>query len=451
MVNLRIDQALNTVAQTVEDQGGNSSVLALSSTAVGIGTSSPAELLQVAGNVRLERNGSPKLSIRSRGSGSQHYSLRATNDADAAGGARFAIRNEGQDRDDLVLDSAGNIQIPGNVRLERNGSPKLSIRSRGNGTQHYSLRATNDADAAGGARFAIRNENQDRDDLMLDSAGNIQISGDIQIAGDVRLSRRLFGGLAQIFQLSVSQALTFGTTVMRVGAKLAPGRIDIIDRNDRQAITLSSSSDGGAALTVGAIESEGNITVVDGTGEKVLTFDGGSATLAVGPTVPGLGARDGDIVVNDRDGVRRIHLDGNSGDISLMGADLAEDFETATPVEPGSVLVSVGPDEVAPATEALDRRVIGVASGAGGWRAGLRLGARPGERRVPVALVGRVYCQADAGHGAIAAGDLLTTSPTVGHAMRVDDPAAAVGAILGKALAPLLGGTGLIPVLLTHQ
>ncbi|MGY1871972.1 hypothetical protein, partial [Nocardia gipuzkoensis] len=149
-VNLQIDQALNTAAQTIEDQGGNSSILALSSGAVGIGTTSPAESLQVAGNVRLERNGSPKLGLRSRGNGTQHYSLRATNDADAAGGRRFVIRNESEERDDLILNSAGNLQIPGDVRLERNGSPKLGLRSRGNGTQHYSLRATNDADAAGG-------------------------------------------------------------------------------------------------------------------------------------------------------------------------------------------------------------------------------------------------------------------------------------------------------------
>ncbi|MGW6726010.1 hypothetical protein ACWF9G_08910 [Nocardia sp. NPDC055029] len=185
MVDLRVDQTLNAVAQTVEDAGGNSSVLALSSTAVGIGTTSPEALLQVAGNVRLEKNGSPKLGIRSRGNGTQHYSLRATNDADAAGGRRFVIRNESEQRDDLILDNAGNIQTPGDVRLEKNGSPKLGIRSRGNGTQHYSLRATNDADAVGGRRFVIRNESEQRDDLILDNAG------DVRLAGDLQLDRRL--------------------------------------------------------------------------------------------------------------------------------------------------------------------------------------------------------------------------------------------------------------------
>jgi hypothetical protein len=104
---------------------------------------------------------------------------------------------------------------------------------------------------------------------------------------------------------------------------------------------------------------------------------------------------------------------------------------------------------VAVSEAAHDRRVIGVAAGAGDLKPALRLGARPGERRVPVALVGRVYCKADADRGAIALGDLLTTSDTPGHAMRVDDPVAAAGAIMGKALAPLDSGRGLIPVVLT--
>ncbi len=68
---------------------------------------------------------------------------------------------------------------------------------------------------------------------------------------------------------------------------------------------------------------------------------------------------------------------------------------------------------------------------------------------MPVAVLGRVYCRADAGPGAIAAGDLLTTAPRPGHAMRVADSARSAGSVLGKALGPLDAGTGLIPVLLT--
>jgi hypothetical protein len=56
-----------------------------------------------------------------------------------------------------------------------------------------------------------------------------------------------------------------------------------------------------------------------------------------------------------------------------------------------------------------------------------------------------VRCRADAGEGAIAVGDLLTTSGNPGHAMRAGEYAQ--GAVLGKAVEPLAEGTGLIRVL----
>jgi hypothetical protein len=73
------------------------------------------------------------------------------------------------------------------------------------------------------------------------------------------------------------------------------------------------------------------------------------------------------------------------------------------------------------------------------------------EGEVPLALVGRVPCKVDASYGDIAVGDLLTTSPTPGHAMRCDDPVTCVGAIIGKALEPLEEDTGVILVLVTLQ
>ncbi|MFD0325591.1 hypothetical protein [Lysobacter gummosus] len=57
----------------------------------------------------------------------------------------------------------------------------------------------------------------------------------------------------------------------------------------------------------------------------------------------------------------------------------------------------------------------------------------------------------DADYAAISAGDLLTSSPTPGHAMRAVDRDAAFGAVIGKALQPLADGRGLIPVLVALQ
>jgi len=68
-----------------------------------------------------------------------------------------------------------------------------------------------------------------------------------------------------------------------------------------------------------------------------------------------------------------------------------------------------------------------------------------------VALSGRVYVKADASTGPIRPGDLLTTSATPGHAMKVTDHDQAQGAILGKAMTSLDSGTGLVLVLVTLQ
>lgn len=143
-----------------------------------------------------------------------------------------------------------------------------------------------------------------------------------------------------------------------------------------------------------------------------------------------------------------------TGDIRLTGADLAEDFDTedGAYVEPGTVVV-IGRDEaLQPCLTAYDRRVAGVVSGAGAYRPGIVLDRRSGTGgRVQVALTGKVYCQVDARYGAVDVGDLLTTSDTPGHAMKVTDPVSAFGSVLGKALRPLASGRGTIPILVALQ
>ncbi len=55
----------------------------------------------------------------------------------------------------------------------------------------------------------------------------------------------------------------------------------------------------------------------------------------------------------------------------------------------------------------------------------------------------------DASFGAIHAGDLLTSSPHAGYAMKADAKAIASGAIIGKALGSMDRNSGLIPVMVT--
>jgi hypothetical protein len=141
-----------------------------------------------------------------------------------------------------------------------------------------------------------------------------------------------------------------------------------------------------------------------------------------------------------------------TGDIRLANADCAEDFTVsgALQVEPGTVMVLDGNGTVTPSAQAFDTRVAGVVSGAGAYRPALVLDRQAGApHRQPLALMGKEFCKVDASFGAIAAGDLLTSSPTPGHAMKVSDRTEAVGALVGKALGPLASGCGLIPILVT--
>jgi hypothetical protein len=129
---------------------------------------------------------------------------------------------------------------------------------------------------------------------------------------------------------------------------------------------------------------------------------------------------------------------------SSTGSCLAQLFESAGDLSAGDV-VRVNDDgtKVQRVRKADDPRIIGVVSDSPGMLLGgpIRSGA------VSVAISGVVLCRVDASVQPVVAGDLLVASRMVGHACR---PAAvaAPGALLGKALAPLAGGQGLVPVLL---
>jgi hypothetical protein len=139
------------------------------------------------------------------------------------------------------------------------------------------------------------------------------------------------------------------------------------------------------------------------------------------------------------------------------GSDLAEPFKMADEgrdIPQGAVVVidDKNPGQLKMSDQPYDSRVAGVVSGANGINPGIQMhqqGALEGGKNV--ALTGRVYVLADASNGAIHPGDLLTSSATPGHAMRVSDHAKAQGAILGKAMTGLDAGKGLVLVLVTLQ
>ncbi|TFH07443.1 MAG: hypothetical protein E4H08_09495 [Candidatus Atribacteria bacterium] len=136
--------------------------------------------------------------------------------------------------------------------------------------------------------------------------------------------------------------------------------------------------------------------------------------------------------------------------------DLAENYSAGEPLGAGDVVTisSAGGLALVLARAANDTSVAGVVA----TDPSLRLaGGIPDAQSVPLAIAGRVLCKVDASLGAIAPGDLLTTSPTPGHAMRAtpvdigDVQFYRPGTILGKALEACEEGIGLIQILITLQ
>ena len=140
------------------------------------------------------------------------------------------------------------------------------------------------------------------------------------------------------------------------------------------------------------------------------------------------------------------------------GSDFSEMFDVRSEqkIEPGMLVVidEKNPGSLVPSSQVNDCRVAGIISGAGGVKTGMTMGQKGSiaDGKYPVALTGRVYCFADASNSAIKPGDMLTTSSTIGHAMKVEDRVSAIGAIIGKAMTGLKQGEkGLVLVLVNLQ
>lgn len=184
---------------------------------------------------------------------------------------------------------------------------------------------------------------------------------------------------------------------------------------------------------------------LDGSGVEGHSTNG---TGVAGFSEHGLAGRfQGDVEVTGN-----LNMSSPTSDIVL--GDVAEGFSTQDGeiIEPGTVVVLNQHGHVRPGDEAYDKKVAGVVSGAGDYRPAIILDKqRSRASQLPVALMGKVCCKVDAQYSPIEVGDMLTTSPTPGHAMKAADPLKAFGSVIGKALRPLNDGQGMIPILIALQ
>ena len=383
---------------------------------VGIGTSSPQENLTIAGvasyNTGLKLTGNAAagtgLALQNTGAGGHKYSLLSGGSSDGVGAGGFGLFDDTAAAYRLAIDTNGNVGIGVATPASR-----LDVVSGGGDIFH--LTGYN-------PYITFR-------DTALGLFRNAPCA--IQEAGG---GLNLFNALYLDGQDSFSFLRLDWTGNVGIGSATPASKLEVVSQDALSMIgyqpflTLKDSNAGYARSRIQGVG-----------GELVFETEG-----FVSGASPNAWAR----------------LNG-SGNMSVEtltirgGADLAEPFELSTPqVAKGSVMV-IDPDNpgrLKVSDQPYDCRVAGVVSGAGGINPGISLhqeGLIEGGENI--ALSGRVYVLADATDGAIQPGDLVTSSATPGHAMKVADHARAQGAILGKAMTGLKQGRGLVLVLVTLQ
>jgi hypothetical protein len=289
--------------------------------------------------------------------------------------------------------------------------------------------------------------------------------------GTNRLGAQMTAGTTGGGTLRLYRGGTSSSGVQLLGGSTLGGLASIYNGTNTETIRL----DGAVGSTIGSRISlnQANGTLAVRLSAEEYAGDGGLVSVrnAAGVEKIELDGDDGDggaaIRLRNADGTVTITLDaalGGDGRITTQelqitgGSDLSEQFDITAPeldIQPGMVVCidPKNPGQLILSTRAHDRTVAGIISGAGGVKPGMLMGQKgtAADGKHPVALTGRVYCWMDASHGAIEPGDLLTTSDTPGHGMKVTQHTQAQGAILGKAMTGLHEGKGLVLVLVTLQ
>ncbi len=424
-----------------EEEIGNSEIIEVEGR-VGIGTSAPQNLLHVgpgASSILASRvdavvaSNKPDAGIAI----AQNSGVNVLLQASGAGGYIGTTSNHPlvwrtNDLDRVVVAPNGNVGIGANP------IGKLTL-DGGNFVMNSTVNAA--VDLGPGNKFRICGPN-----------GGCSVAGEY-IGGRIRLSSNGafitaelgadpgMGGINAPGNVLVGRRLGVGTTTPELPLQVAGFNIqeaNVRSFNERAILSLDSNINGQRrvwTLESGVFGQAGQFAIFDRTAFRArLTIDANGVT-----------------------GVDTLQIRG--------GADFSENFDVSAETAGGEaspmkveagLVVSIdpaNPGKLALSAQAYDRRVAGIISGAGGVKPGMIMSQEGtlADGKHPVALSGRVYCYVDASHGAIEPGDLLTTSATPGHAMKVADSAKAQGAIIGKAMTSLKEGKGLVLVLVTLQ
>jgi len=200
---------------------------------------------------------------------------------------------------------------------------------------------------------------------------------------------------------------------------------------------------GSGNVGIGTDDATDKLTIQASSGNLIACYPGASRTA--GAAVFRVEA-DGDVY---GDGTFYSGVgDCDTGGFVAGGADVAERINVSEWVEAGDV-VEIDADHPGffrKATDLYSRRVAGIISTSPGVILGNDIDPQSdkwNDSRPVLAIAGRVPVKVSAENGPIAVGDLLVSSSVSGVAMK-GDPALSIGAVIGKAMEPLVAGEGVI-------
>ena len=283
--------------------------------------------------------------------------------------------------------------------------------------------------------------------LLLDGAGNGSAGQITAYTSDGSSGVNIYGdsgGAGLVYVYNTNSGVRVALDGYSTGAG---GRVSVYDADGTETVQIIGAED---------VNTGGQILMRNGAGGTTVQLDSDASGVGCGY-----------LQLYKSDGTATITLQADlAGDGRITtqelqitgGSDLSEQFDINSfqdPLKAGMIVCidPQNPGQLMTSTKSYDRTVAGVISGAGGVKPGMLMGQKgtKADGQHPVALTGRVYCWVDATHGAIEPGDLITTSDTPGHGMKVTDHAKAQGAIIGKAMTALPQGKGLVLMLVSLQ
>lgn len=300
-----------------------------------------------------------------------------------------------------------------------------------------------------------------RNDIAINTSGNVGIGTNpgsdkfaVLSTGDVRTA--FFSGAGT----GIEDATVYSTNSAGISGFFesngADAAIILQQLNSSGSFLKAFGANGGEHELI--IQDDGSIQFFNGPHIQTINIQPYETTSTEGSQV----------TLYNSAGTATIYIDGDYNDdgrVTTMeleitgGSDITENFFVNTEdeilAEPG-MLVSIDPDDpgkLVISDKAYDRSIAGIISGAKGIESGFIMSQKGSlaDGDTPIAIAGRVYCLADASYGKIKPGDLLTSSPVAGHAMKVKNIKKAGGAIIGKAMTALDEGRGQVLVLVTLQ